>query len=422
MNAPASIRNRNPGAQWPGKSSRALGSAVYEQLRDGQKNQMATFATSVQGAAALFHLLDRVYKGKTVSEAIAKWSGGNHVNAYLVRIERLSSISRHDYIDDDLLASADQSTDLAKAMAEHEAGMAYPMSDDEWREAHALFINIRDGKKVEVAKARPKDRLMTAALDMALSHVGEREIPGPDHNQFIVDCFAEVGRPEIMDDETAWCAAFTGTMLKRAGYAYLEKELGARRHLDYGIPISEPEAGAVVVEWRTRPDSWQGHVGFVESYTADSVTMISGNDGNAVSRKTVPRVGPNSKVLGYRRPIPAKAPISEIVASPSMKLKATGAVAGIGMFFTQIVDVMQDGAAMVGEIASGLWVDAPAIATGVTSQVAAGQSLSHALSLPWPVYVAAGIAAAALAVNVYETYQRKRNRNDAETAPTGAAG
>ena len=421
MNLPVTIRNKNPGAMWPGYASRKFGSAAFEKLKDGQANQAATFATSVQGGAAMMYLLatSKYYKGQTIATAIDTWSGSNSTNSYLAQIESLTDFSRGDFLEPALFEDCDQFTSLCKAMAHHETGFDYPMSDDDWRAAHEMFMSAMAGQKPAgpVAKSAP----MTAALEHALSHLGEREIAGSEDNPFIVSCFEEVGRPEIKDDETAWCAAFAGATLKASGYAYLHGRLDARSYLNYGEEISEPEVGAICVMWRVAPDSWQGHVAFVESFTTDEVVLVGGNQNDSVSRMTVSR-GEGGRILGYRRPIGAKAPLGEVMSSRSMQLKSTGVIAGVGLFFWQIADAAKDVIVAVWNAAAGVWTEAPAIAVGVTSQVNAGKSLFHALSLPWPVYVAATIGATALAINVYETYQRKRNRQDADTSPEGRIG
>ncbi len=73
---PASIRNRNAGAQYPGPSARKFGSTGFETLRskDGV-HKIATFPTHLHGAAALFDLLDRRYTGLTVEKAIGLGAG-----------------------------------------------------------------------------------------------------------------------------------------------------------------------------------------------------------------------------------------------------------------------------------------------------------------------------------------------------------
>ena len=83
------------------------------------------------------------------------------------------------------------------------------------------------------------------------------------HNPKILQYFADVGHSEVKDDETAWCAAFVGAMLKRAGMPHTGK-LNARSYLDWGdeVALEDAQEGDIVVFWRGTPDGWQGHVGF----------------------------------------------------------------------------------------------------------------------------------------------------------------
>lgn len=140
---PASIRNRNPGAQEPGPSSRKFGSSTHEVLRWTYKgkpavNKIATFPTSQHGAAAMFDLLNRKYTGKTVEKAIATWCGGYYAAAYAKALEANGGVKPTDPLTKDLLANPEFGIALCKAMAKVEAGRDYPMTDDEWREAHVM--------------------------------------------------------------------------------------------------------------------------------------------------------------------------------------------------------------------------------------------------------------------------------------------
>ena len=57
---------------------------------------------------------------------------------------------------------------------------------------------------------------MTTAYDLAKAEVGTVEWAN-GNNPKVVAYFKDSGNPGVMDDETAWCAAFVGAMLKRAG-------------------------------------------------------------------------------------------------------------------------------------------------------------------------------------------------------------
>ena len=140
--APASIRHNNAGAMWYRANSwqSKFGATFGQKLNDGlgQGNQIASFPTPVHGAAALLYQLNRPsYVSKTVREAISKWSGGNSVSSYL-SVLRGAGFSADQRVSD-IMADPQSAVAFAKAMARHEAGTEYPMSDDQWQQAYNMF-------------------------------------------------------------------------------------------------------------------------------------------------------------------------------------------------------------------------------------------------------------------------------------------
>lgn len=137
---PASIRNANPGAMYPGKSAKKFGSRSYEVLRskDGE-HLIATFPSPVQGAAAQFDLLgSKAYVGMTVRDAITKWCGGYYVSTYLTVLQQETGVHAETKLTRDMVMDPRIAIPLCKAMALQEAGQPFPMSDAEWATAHAL--------------------------------------------------------------------------------------------------------------------------------------------------------------------------------------------------------------------------------------------------------------------------------------------
>lgn len=135
---PASVRNNNPGAQWPGSVASQFGATGSQNLADG--NKIATFPTPVHGAAAQFALLNKNYVGIPLSQAITKWSGGNSSPAYVASIAKDTGLSPGTVITPDLL-QGDKGVQLAKAMAKVETGRPYPMSDAQWKQGQSLAFN-----------------------------------------------------------------------------------------------------------------------------------------------------------------------------------------------------------------------------------------------------------------------------------------
>lgn len=139
---PASIRNKNPGAMEPGPSSRKFGSTSHERLRwtyAGRPavNKCSTFPTHQHGAAAMFDLLHSKYTGKTVENAISTWCGSYYAAGYVKALEK-GGVKASDVLTKALIKNPEFAIPLAQGMAKVEAGRDYPITDDEWREAHAM--------------------------------------------------------------------------------------------------------------------------------------------------------------------------------------------------------------------------------------------------------------------------------------------
>jgi len=161
------------------------------------------------------------------------------------------------------------------------------------------------------------DRRQKAAYAAASEDVGMQEFVGPADNAEIIQMFADVGHSWVEDDSVAWCAAFVGSHLKRAGLPHTGK-LTARSYLDWGQPVNDPEPGDIVVFWRGSRDGWQGHVGFYVSETDKSINVLGGNQGNAVSVKAYSK----DRLLGYRR-------MPGALLHPDPQEQALGGLAGL---------------------------------------------------------------------------------------------
>lgn len=142
-------------------------------------------------------------------------------------------------------------------------------------------------------KRNPK---LARAYELARNDIGTVEWRD-GHNPKVVRYFSDVGHSWVKDDETAWCAAFTGAMLDRSGLPSTRK-LNARSYLEWGVAVDIKNAlpGDVVVFWRGSPDGWQGHVAQYVSHNETHVTVLGGNQSNAVNEKPYPI----SQLLGVR--------------------------------------------------------------------------------------------------------------------------
>lgn len=136
---PASIRNKNSGAQYPGPSSKKFGSTTFETLlsKDGE-HRIATFPTHIHGAAAHFDLLNASYTGMTLEKAIERWCGGFYASIYLKVLKDRAKVEPDTVLTKAMLADHAIAIPIAKAMAWQEAGQEYPLKDEEWLEAHQM--------------------------------------------------------------------------------------------------------------------------------------------------------------------------------------------------------------------------------------------------------------------------------------------
>lgn len=160
------------------------------------------------------------------------------------------------------------------------------------------------------------------------THEGTRRKPNP----IVLAMYADAGHGEVSSDaDVPWCAAFVGACLKRAGYPNTQN-LMARSYATYGVAC-EPRAGCIVVLWRGSKTSGEGHVGFLVSHDASSVTLLGGNQGDAVS---VARFS-KSKVLAYRWP----RELHQLRTVKGSAVAAIGAAGAAGSGVAVVTDQLQ---------------------------------------------------------------------------------
>lgn len=129
----------------------------------------------------------------------------------------------------------------------------------------------------------------------AQNELGVTEIEGPKANGTILEYF-KAAKYKTTDDETPWCAAFVCWCLEKAGVKS-PQSAWSLSFLNWGVQLGGPKLGCVAV-LRRGLDPNKGHVGFVVGYTAFTITLLGGNQGNKVCVKTYPR----AVVRGYRWP------------------------------------------------------------------------------------------------------------------------
>lgn len=149
---PASIRYKNPGAMWGSPLAIKWGAQkVAVKLNDGtgQGNNIAVFPTYVQGICAQLDLwrTSKNYRNKRFADAIAIWSGGNHVESYIAFVlKRVPGMTRNTIMNDAFWNSP-MGIAFLKAQAWHEAGKRYPAPDADWIEAQRrVFAGVKPAK------------------------------------------------------------------------------------------------------------------------------------------------------------------------------------------------------------------------------------------------------------------------------------
>jgi len=167
------------------------------------------------------------------------------------------------------------------------------------------------------------------AYELAQAEVGTVEWAKGD-NPKVVAFFKDSGNAGVKDDETAWCAAFVGAMIHRAGGRGTGK-LNARSYLKWGTPVARKDAreGDVVI-FKRGNSTWQGHVAFFVKDNGSTLTVLGGNQADAVNRKAYSA----ASLLGIRRgPLTSSPvadsgkPVSSAKAPPLAPSKPTAAPA-----------------------------------------------------------------------------------------------
>lgn len=157
-------------------------------------------------------------------------------------------------------------------------------------------------------------------FEIAQSYIGTTEGPGPEDNPAIMEMYASVGHDWVEHDSVAWCAAFVGHCLEKAGLRSTRR-LNARSYLDWGIPVDVVDAqpGDIVVFSRGSK-SWQGHVGFFVKTAGSMIEVLGGNQSDAV---TIQRYA-KSRLLGVRRAGNVAPSVTLSVREVQARLKALG--------------------------------------------------------------------------------------------------
>lgn len=118
-------------------------------------------------------------------------------------------------------------------------------------------------------------------LTLAVAELGTVEGIGSGNNPKVVRYYADAGFPGVKDDAVAWCAAFVGAMLKRAGQEP-SHSLAARSYETWGVGLVQPVLGCIGTK-RRGGSAWQGHVTFVVGANKTQIFGLGGNQHDSVS-------------------------------------------------------------------------------------------------------------------------------------------
>lgn len=97
----------------------------------------------------------------------------------------------------------------------------------------------------------------------------------------------------------AWCAAWANGALAGLGIQGTGSAM-ARSFLEWGMEVSDPQMGDVVVLSRGDPNGWEGHVGFFMGYDdKGNILVLGGNQSDAVNVQAYSA----NRLLGFRREV-----------------------------------------------------------------------------------------------------------------------
>jgi uncharacterized protein (TIGR02594 family) len=113
--------------------------------------------------------------------------------------------------------------------------------------------------------------------EIARRELGVKELQGIADNPRIVE-YHSTTTLRATDDEVPWCSSFVNWCVHKAGYVPT-KSAAARSWAKWGVQIAKPVKGCIVVMTRTGG----GHVGFYEDHDASTVSVLGGNQDDAVN-------------------------------------------------------------------------------------------------------------------------------------------
>lgn len=138
---------------------------------------------------------------------------------------------------------------------------------------------------------------VTAYL-LARRFIGVKEVPGKRSHPFITWTLSLCKFGSDAPDEIPWCSSFVNAIAWMLDLPW-SQSAAARSWLQVGIPVQLDDAicGFDVVILERGKDGVSGHVGFYVRHSANTVTLLGGNQHDAVTEQEFDRL----RVLGVRR-------------------------------------------------------------------------------------------------------------------------
>ncbi len=184
-------------------------------------------------------------------------------------------------------------------------------ADGRWFQVHIKDNGItREGwvsrRHLTPADAQDETPLVEPPwMVIARREIGVREQENPDNPRIIeyLTTTTNLAPHQMQQDETDWCSAFVNWCMTQAGYIGTNHAL-ARSWWNWagGMRSQEPRYGSLAVFRRLTNgvDEGKGHVGFFIERDSQHITVLGGNQNDAVN--IAPRAA--SDLIGYVHPFP----------------------------------------------------------------------------------------------------------------------
>lgn len=281
-----SWRNNNPGNIRKGSFTENAGAI-------GDDGAFAIFPDEETGFAAIVALLRTPsYAPLNLRGAIFRYAppSENQSDHYLAFIVQHSGVGRDEVLRGIGAAALRRVARAIRDMEGWTPGSERP---------NAPASVVMSGGGVSGAAAAAQEWMTVAEREAALPERERSAWPDPGENPRILEYFrvAAAWFEPGDGDETDWCAAFVNWCLIQSGHVGTDHP-GARSFFwnrkGQFLRLPGPVKGAIGVIRRNPPvvddgwDSGPGHVGFVTSFTATHVTLLSGNQSHTVRRQPYP--------------------------------------------------------------------------------------------------------------------------------------